>query len=106
MKITKHILTIGLNDKDTKHQIYTTKQAIKKVEDVLQSFTDGYTIFTTNGGYKHNNGYFVQEKSIRVELDFITKKQVLAIIDKIKNKNCLNQESIIYATQKLNSNLI
>ncbi len=106
MKITKHILTIGLSDKDTKHQIYTTKQATQKVEQILQSYADGWTIYQTNGGYKHMDGVFIKEKSLRVELEFIDKKRVLQIIDKIKSKECLNQESVIYAIQKLNSNLI
>ena len=30
-----------------------------------------YTIYETTGGYKHDDGTFISEKSIRVELMFI-----------------------------------
>jgi hypothetical protein len=104
MTNTKHILTIGLNDKDTYTQKYDTITAYKMIESVLKPRTNGYTMYETNGGYQHTDGTFISEKSIRVELMFIAKTQVLIIANEIKTQ--LNQESIAYETITSNSQLI
>ena len=90
----KFILTIGLNDKDTYTQKFDTITAYKMIEDTLKSYTNGYTIYETKGGYKHDNGTYITETSIRVELMFIEKTQVLIIAKQLKT--ILNQESIGY----------
>ena len=104
MTNTKHILTIGLNDQHTKTQKYDTITAYKMIENILTEYTTGYTMYETNGGYKHDDGTFVSEKSIRVELMFISQKIVLNIANKIKET--LNQETIAYETITSNSQLI
>lgn len=101
---TKHILTIGLNDKDTYTQKYDTITAYKMIENILKPRTNGYTMYETNGGYQHDNGTFISEKSIRVELMFISQAQVFIIANEIKTT--LNQESIAYETITSNSQLI
>ena len=90
----KFILTIGLNDKDTYTQKYDTITAYKLIEDTLKTYTNGYTIYETKGGYLHTNGTYISETSIRVELMFIAKTQVLVIAKQLKTT--LNQESIGY----------
>ena len=102
--MTKHILTIGLNDKDTYTQKFDTITAYKMIEQILTTRTNGYTMYETNGGYMHDNGTFISEKSIRIELMFISEIQVLIIADQIKQQ--LNQESIVYETITSNSKLI
>lgn len=100
----RHILTIGLNDKDTKIQKYDTITAYKMIESILTDYATGYTMYETNGGYKHDDGTFISEKSIRVELMFISQALVFLIANKIKES--LNQESIAYETLVSNSQLI
>ena len=101
---TKHILTIGLNDQHTKTQKYDTITAYKMIENILTEYTTGYTIYETYGGYKHDDGTFISEKSIRVELMFISQALVFIIANKIKET--LNQETIAYETITSNSQLI
>lgn len=90
----KYQLTIGLNDKDTKMQKFDTITAYKLIEQVLKQYVSGYTIYECNGGYKHDNGTFVSEKSLRVELMFTNDKIVHKIVEDIKSPKMLNQESI------------
>lgn len=104
MTNTKHILTIGLNDQHTKTQKYDTITAYKMIENILTEYTTGYTMYETNGGYKHDDGTFISEKSIRVELMFISETLVFIIANKIKET--LNQETIAYETITTNSQLI
>lgn len=101
---TKHILTIGLNDQHTKTQKYDTITAYKMIENILTEYTTGYTMYETSGGYKHDDGTFISEKSIRVELMFISETLVFIIANKIKET--LNQETIAYETITSNSQLI
>ena len=103
----KHIFSIGLNDKDTKKQIYTSKQAQQKIITALQKHNaiTGYTLTTAKGGYKHNNGTFVNENSLILELfDKLPKKFVRTLINNIKD--ILNQESIAYTKQKVHTMFI
>lgn len=102
----KFILTIGLNDKDTKTQRYDTITAYKMVENILQQYTDGYTMYQANGGYKHNDGTFTNEISLRVELLFVDELTCRIIANKIKSKDILNQESIALEIIDTNSQLI
>lgn len=102
----KYILTIGLNDKDTKLQKYDTITAYKIVEQILSEYTEGYTIYETTGGYKHDDGTFITEKSLRVELLFISEVVVRLIANKIKSPTALNQETIVLEKQEYNSELI
>lgn len=101
--MTKYILTLGLNDKDTKLQKFDTITSYKIVEIILKKQTDGYTIYETKGGYKHDDGTFVQETSLRIELLFMTLPQVKAIADNLKR--FFNQETIAIETIKSNSEL-
>ena len=101
---TKYILTIGLNDKDTKQQKYDTITAYKLVEQITQKYVDGYTIYETKGGYKHDDGTYTYEQSLRLELMFTTELQVRLIANSIKTT--LNQESIALEILQTNTQLI
>jgi hypothetical protein len=102
----KFILTIGLNDKDTKQPKYDIITAYKLVENVLKQYVDGYTIYQTQGGYKHIDNTFITETSLRVELMFTTTNVVKTICNKIKSKDLLNQETIALEIVTSNSQLI
>lgn len=103
--LTKHLLTVGLNDKDTKKQEIATKVAMNIIEECLQVHTDGYTISQTLGGYRHQDGsHFVREKSIKIELLFIDYSVVETIAKELLV--LLNQETIAYERVECNSTLI
>lgn len=104
-KITKHILYIGLNDKDTKTQQISTLDAYKIIQNTIQAagYT-GATITEATGFYIHDNGTPVIEKSLRVEIMFATNKTTLDIIQQLKKT--LNQESIALQVEKVDSFLI
>ena len=100
----KYTLYVGLNDKDTKTQLISTLEAYKICNNILLHYTDGATIFEANGLYKHEDGTFVLEKTLRIEWLFATK----AIIDKIVTdlKVAFNQESIAVQKEVIDSYLL
>ena len=67
-------------------------------------YTDGATIFEANGIYRHEDGTFTIEKTLRIELLFVDKKTVLNIVDDLKK--AFNQESIAVQNELVNSELM
>ena len=100
----KFTLYLGLNDKDKKVQLINTIEAYKICNNILLHYIDGATIFEANGIYKHDDGTFTIEKTLRIELLFVDKKTVLNIVDDLKK--AFNQESIAVQNELVNSELI
>lgn len=101
--IEKFTLYVGLNDKDSKVQEVSTLEAYKIINKLLLSYTDGATIFEADGIYKHEDGTFVIEKTLRIELLFVEKSTVKKIVEEIKR--LLNQESVAVQREVVESEL-
>lgn len=99
----KFTLYLGLNDKDTKTQLVSTLEAYKIVTNVLKTYTDGATVFEANGIYKHDDGTFTTENTLRIELLFVERETVKTIVDILKQ--VLNQESIAVQHEVVESEL-
>jgi PII-like signaling protein len=103
--IKQFTLFLGLSDKDTKTQKIDVLEAYKLVENVLiKNGVEGYTIYNCVGGYLHADKKFIRENSLRIELLFITREQVLSITDTLKI--VFNQESIALIESDINSELV
>lgn len=86
------IFTIGLLDKDSHKQEFTTIEAFKIVQKLVVKHFGGGTISEALGVYKHNDGTIVEERSIRVET--VTNQNHVDFINEAKA--VLNQESVMY----------
>lgn len=93
----KQTIYLGLNDKDMKKQIFSTKKALNFVADFCHSYFNGSTISLCDGLYKHTNGEKVIEKTIKIELFDESFEVVLLFIKHIKK--VFNQESILLTTE-------
>lgn len=100
MKVKKHTLFIGLNDKDTKKQIISNSKARNIISDVVGDCT----ISKAYGCYTHDNGTKVKENTLRVELLFKADNEVLLFCKRLKE--LLNQESIALVSSYENSVLV
>lgn len=95
--MTKTLLTIGLNDKNTERQEIATGEAKNIIANILLNKFDifAFTMFECSGVYKmESTGNIIFENSIRVEIatdDELTAAD--AIIAELKN--VLNQETIM-----------
>lgn len=98
----KHIMYIGLNDKDSKVQEINTIDAYKIVQNILIGVGyDGGNIQESTGFYRHESGEVVIEKSLRVELCFAEDKKTSDAIKQIKQ--VLNQEAVILEKESKDS---
>ena len=107
MKKTKQLkyeIIIGLKDKDTYEQMLPTSKFVEIVTSVCKSNRIGYSIHILDGGYIHENGTYIMEKSLNISLVYVTKKQALEIAKLLKD--LFNQESVIVLEQSTDSYLI
>jgi len=100
----KFTLYLGLNDKDSKIQKIDTIEAYKICTNILLKYTEGATIYSAQGIYKHNDNSFVVENTLRIELLFVERESVLKIIEILKL--AFNQESVALQVENINSELI
>lgn len=108
-KLEKFILTMGLNDKDTKAQIISDKDARELLESlIIENGFDGATILEGLGIYKHeaenNIAPIVKEKCLRIELLFTSFQKVVKFAQVLKSR--FNQESIALERQFNESALV
>ena len=100
----KFTLYLGLNDKDLKVQKISTLEAFKIVSNIIASRFDGGTIFEADGVYKHENGAYVIEKTLRIELLFVERPAVVEFVKVLKE--IFNQESVAVQEETINSVLM
>lgn len=100
----KFTLYLGLNDKDLKMQKISTLEAFKIVSNLIASRFNGGTIFEADGVYKHDNGAYVIEKTLRIELLFVERPEVVEFVKVLKE--IFNQESITVQEETINSVLM
>lgn len=94
---------VGLNDKDSKVQEINTIETYKLCMKTIQKFADGGTIFEADGFYTHDDGTVIIEKTLRIEVLFITESVARQIVSELKTK--LNQESIAVTQKAIQSQL-
>ncbi len=99
----KFTLYVGLNDKDTKMQKISTVEALKIATNICMKVTDGCTFYEADGVYKHEDGTYVVEKTLKIELMFIDIETVKNIVETLKL--VLNQESVVVQIEEVNSQL-
>ena len=99
----KYVLSIGLNDKNTKKQEIETKMAWDKIINILQNnYIEGATVYEAKGIYKLES-----ENTARVEILDFEGNAYNKIIGAIKDlKIELNQECIALETVETNSVLL
>ena len=90
---------IGLNDADTKEQLYETKAYVSLLRELCHSYKVPFSFDVIEGGYIHDDGEYTEEKSI--VLTFIDVPQ--DTIDAIAKELCrlFHQESVLMTSERL-----
>lgn len=90
---SKFILSIGLFDKDTKKLEHDPADAQSLINNYVAQHFSGGTCYSADGVYRHNDGTTIREPSIRVELCYTERQNVIDFA--MWAKKTLNQESIM-----------
>ncbi len=61
-------LYVGLNDADTKKQILETEEYLKQLKEICFTYHVPFSVGLEEGGYFHDNGEYVEEKTLVLTL--------------------------------------
>ena len=89
----KITLYVGLNDKDTKQQNFSTLEAYKITENIAKSHDAQCSIFNAECVFKHDDGTATIEPMLKVNLFNISEAALLEIVRLLNN--VFNQEEIL-----------
>lgn len=95
----KHILSVGLNDKDSKQQEILTLDAYKIAFNTVRKYYTGGTITEGRGFYTHESGDMVYETSLVISILFADDAKTAALIEDLKV--LFNQESILFESYEI-----
>lgn len=95
---TKYEIYIGCNDTSTKEENISNDEIIKTINNYFSKKKINYSLELGDGGYLHNDGRFIFEKTIRIN---IIGSQSLDIIDYAKKLAMyMNQECLMITKEK------
>ena len=99
MKETK--IYVGLNDSETKKQLFETEKYIAVLKDVCFAYHTPFSFNVIEGGYIHENGEYTKETTL--ELTLIGAKK--ETINEIAKDLCafFNQESVLITENLIRS---
>jgi hypothetical protein len=102
--MTEITISVGLNDAVTKQQKYDTKMYVDIMKFVCQSYHVAFSYIVSDGGYFHENGDYVQEKTLVLCLLDPEK----GIVDAIAKDLCtfFHQESVLITESKVRAYFI
>ena len=86
-------LYIGLNNAETKKQIFETEQYAEQLKKLCFTYHVPFSVAFEEGGYYHENGEYVEEKTLVLTLIDVERDT----IQKIAKDLCgmFNQESVL-----------
>jgi len=85
-------LYVGMNDSIT-HEDYDPEYATAVVDKIVVNYSDGFTRYIANGGWRDENGIMCYENSLVYMIQGIDSAKVKKICDEVKE--ALNQSSVL-----------
>ena len=103
-KKKRFTISVGLNDKDEKSQKIQTERVLRLVMHCCRGYSMAFSSYLQDGGYIHDNGEYVLEKSVCIVL--IDPEPTL--IEELARDLCafLNQESVMVTTEEIECRFI
>ena len=91
--VKQAMIYVGLNDSVSHEQKFETERYISILKKVCKSYRVAFSMNTIDGGYFHDDGTYVEEKTLVLTLRDVEEK----IIDEIAKDLCafFNQESVM-----------
>ena len=89
----KYTLYLGLNDKDTFKQKFSTEDSLKKANQICAKYAGGYTQLSANGGWTNDDGTMGHENTLVYIIYDITEDKLQGMLDELLKK--FNQSSIL-----------
>lgn len=81
IQMTETRLYVGLNDAETKKQIFETKQYMEQLKKICFKYHVPFSVGMEEGGYFHENGEYVEEKTLVLTLIDVSREIIRSIAD-------------------------
>ena len=90
---TQATMNVGLNDRYTGAQKYSTEKYLSILKKVCYSYHVAFSVQVINGGFFHEDGRFVEESTLSLTLADVPEQTILEIAKDL----CVffNQESVM-----------
>lgn len=104
MKKKRYTISLGLNDKDEMVQKIQTERILRLVTKVCANYGMAFSSYLQDGGYIHDSGEYVLEKSVCIV--FIDPDEKM--VDEVGKDLCafLNQESVLVTVDEVDTYFI
>ena len=104
MQMTETRIYIGLNDAESREQMYETEKYLSILKDVCRSYQVAFTVDVEEGGYYHEDGEYTEETSLVLIL-INTGRDV---VKKIAQDLCtlFHQESVLVTEDRISGYFI
>ena len=86
-------LYVGLNDAETKEQILETEQYLQQLKNLCFTYHVPFSVGIEEGGYFHDNGDYVEEKTLVLTLIDADKDTIRKIAEDLRV--LFHQESVL-----------
>ena len=104
VKMMEHRIYIGLNDTETREQIYETERYLEKVKEICRAHKTAFSVDIEEGGYYHEDGEYTEETSLVLVMIDTDRDQVQSIAKEI----CalFHQESVLVTEDVIDGRFI
>lgn len=93
IQMTETRLYVGLNDAETKKQKLETEQYLEQLKKICFTYHVPFSVGIEEGGYFHENGEYVEEKTLVLTLIDIDKDNIRKIAEELCS--LFHQESVL-----------
>ena len=97
-------LYVGLNDAETKQQLFETEQYTAQLKQLCSAYHVPFSVGIEEGGYYHENGEYVEEKTLVLTLIGVGKETILKIAKGLQTM--FHQESILVTEEPVKGTYI
>ena len=67
-RVRQAMIYVGLNDRDTHEQTFETDKYLSVLKSVCRGYHTAFSVNEINGGYFHEDGSYVEEKTLVLTL--------------------------------------
>jgi hypothetical protein len=99
MQMTETRVYIGLNDAETREQLYETETYLDILKEVCRNCQIAFSVDVEEGGYFHEDGEYVQETSLVLVLIDAEREKVKQVAQELRTR--FHQESVLVTEDRI-----
>ena len=99
--MTETRIYVGLNDSETREQVFETEKYVKLLRDVCYAYKTPFSFDVEEGGYVHEDGEYTRENTLVLTLVDVGRETA----EEIAKDLCafFNQESVMVTEHEVNA---